>query len=407
MGVSAGPGWLSRTAVRGTHVLIVEVPGWALTRIAIERAVAVRGWRPALTPAAADVLVVCGQPGDPWRPVIDRLWAQLPGPRARVDVDRPDQVRQALDLAATTLLADQPHRSRPLDHDGSGRADQDGADGMDEADGANGMADGMNDADGVDDANGMDGADGMDHANGMDGMDGMEMPMPGGIPLAGGAEDRDGLEMDVLSVPLGPVLPAWPAGLVLRCALHGDVIAQAQVTTLPGRPRADGPAHEDGRTRAALDCDAVARLLTLAGSNGAAIGFRGVRDDLLDGASFADCASAVQSLTGRVRRSRLLRWSLRGIGVLDSSGRAERGVTDALAGDVHDRLLARMAGIGSRLLSAGPVAEAEADRGREARAAMDLLPSLVTGLDLGAARLVVASIDPDVAAIEGKAPAHG
>ncbi len=242
--------------------------------------------------------------------------------------------------------------------------------------------------------------DGMD-----DGMD-MDMPMPGGIPLAGGGEDRDGLEMDVLSVPLGPVLPAWPAGLVLRCALHGDVIAQAEVTTLPGPAPADGQNPDNDRIRAALDCDAVARLLTLAGSDGAAVGFRGVRDDLLDGETFADCARAVESVTIRVRRSRLLRWSLRGLGVLDASGPG-RSVTDALAGDVHDRLLARMAGIGGWLMSAGPVVEAEADRGGEARAAMDLLPSLVTGLDLGAARLVVASITPDVVAIEGRASAHG
>ena len=382
MGVSRGPGWLTRTGVRGTHVLIVEVPGWALIRIAVERAVAARGWRPALTPAEADVLVVCGRSGDTWRPVIGRLWAQLPGPRARVDVVQPDHVLQALDLAATTLLAEDPRRSRPPDHDPDGISGDDmGGDDM-----------------GGDDMGGDDKMGGDDTET--------DMPMPGGIPLAGGAQDRDGLEMDALSVPLGPVLPAWPAGLILRCELHGDVIAHGEVMTMPGRSPADGPAQQDGRLRAALDCDGVARFLTLAGRNDAATAFRGVRDDLLDGSSFAAGAAAVGSLTRRVRRSRLLRWSLRGIGGLDAYRLAEYEGTDDLAGDVHDRLLARMSGIARRLTSAGPVMDRAVDRGASQRASIELLPSLVTGLDLGAARLVVASIDPDVAAIN-ETLAHG
>ena len=80
------------------------------------------------------------------------------------------------------------------------------------------------------------GGHGMDHG----GMDHGDMEMsPGGIPLAEGGEDRDGLEMDVLHVRLGPVLPHWPAGLVLRCSLQGDVIAEAQAELV------DGPALQD------------------------------------------------------------------------------------------------------------------------------------------------------------------
>ena len=41
---------------------------------------------------------------------------------------------------------------------------------------------------------------------------GMSMPEPGGIPLAGGGPDRDGLEMDVLTVPLGPAAAALARG---------------------------------------------------------------------------------------------------------------------------------------------------------------------------------------------------
>ena len=65
----------------------------------------------------------------------------------------------------------------------------------------------------------------MDHGD----MDHGDMEMaPGGIPLAEGAEDRDGLEMDVLVHPLGPLLDRWPGGLELRVTLHGDVVADAE-----------------------------------------------------------------------------------------------------------------------------------------------------------------------------------
>lgn len=412
MGVTAPAGRLTRTAVRATRVLTVEVPGWATTRVAVERAVGARGWGPAWSPAAADVLVVCGRLGDAWRPVVDRLWSQLPGPAARIEVADPDRAPLVLDAAARTLLAGgsipavpPAHQQDARDDRGRGEGNRNDDAGADDCAGDHG---GM-DHDGMDHG-GMDHG-GMDHGNsdhgGMDhgGME-MDMPMPGGIPLAGGADDRDGLEMDSLTVPLGPVLPAWPAGLVLRCTVHGDVIAQARVDTVPAPVPSDDRAHPDGRTRAALECDGVARFLTVAGARAAATGFRRVRDDLLDGASVADCGVAVESLLGRVRRSRLLRWSIRGIGGLDAARLAERGLPAALGGDVHDRLMARMAGLRDRLASGAPAAD-PLDRGADTRARLDLLPSLVVGLDLGAARLVVASLDPDVAAIGSGVRTHG
>lgn len=58
---------------------------------------------------------------------------------------------------------------------------------------------------------------------------GMDMAGPGGVALASGAPDRDGLEMDRLHVQLGPVLASWPAGLVVWCTLAGDVVTQVDV----------------------------------------------------------------------------------------------------------------------------------------------------------------------------------
>ncbi|NEE25830.1 hypothetical protein G3M53_10200, partial [Streptomyces sp. SID7982] len=47
-----------------------------------------------------------------------------------------------------------------------------------------------------------------------------------GLPLAERADDRDGLRLDRLHVPFGPVLPDWPVGLVLRLTLQGDVVQE-------------------------------------------------------------------------------------------------------------------------------------------------------------------------------------
>lgn len=457
MGVIAGrPGWLSRTAVGGAHVLIVEVPGWALTRIAVERAATRRSWRPALTPADADVLVVCGDPGEPWRRVIDRLWAQMPRPRALVRAAGREQATEALELAAATLLrggdetgsgdktdargvhGDDDHDGSRASHGGDShdshdshedgdrnahggghddeghehhhRSDHDASDhnGSDHNGSSSDERHGDMDSDMGDmDMGDMDMGD-IDSDSDMDSdmghMGDMDMPMPGGIPLAGGDEDRDGLEMDVLSVPLGPVLPAWPAGLVLRCVLHGDVIARAEMSWLRGADPPLGP-PVDGRVRAALDCDGVARLLILAGSDRAARGFRDVRDALLDGAPLEACSAAAASWAVRVRRSRTLRWSMRGLGGIDQSEVDERGLPDVLVGDVHDRLLARATGIANRLTSGSDGAPANV--GALAGGAVDVIPALVTGLDLGAARLVVASVDPDIAALQRQGASRG
>jgi hypothetical protein len=43
-----------------------------------------------------------------------------------------------------------------------------------------------------------------------------------GLPMAREGDDRVGLRLGRLHVPLGPVLPDWPAGLVMRLTLQGD-----------------------------------------------------------------------------------------------------------------------------------------------------------------------------------------
>ncbi len=134
---------------------------------------------------------------------------------------------------------------------------------------------------------------------------------PAGIPLAGGAQDRDGLEMDVLHVPLGPVLTHWPAGLVLRCRLHGDVVADASGA---GRTR------RGARPRGPRPCAAARSLDAAAGCSRWPAGVR---------AHGPPAARATPAWTGArtppsgspaappVARARLLRWTLRGLGPVD------------------------------------------------------------------------------------------
>ena len=80
---------LARFAVRAATVLVVEVPGHGATRMELEEQLLHRGWRPAWTPADADVLAVCGTPGPELSELVDRLWEQLPGPRVRADITSP------------------------------------------------------------------------------------------------------------------------------------------------------------------------------------------------------------------------------------------------------------------------------------------------------------------------------
>lgn len=196
--------------------------------------------------------------------------------------------------------------------------------------------------------------------------------------------------MDVLHVALGPVLAHWPAGVVLRCALQGDVVVEAEASVLDesdltsARLDAHRPIPDE---RAARRCDQVADLLALAGwVHGQSCAVR-CRDALLDDPDAASGAAALDGLERRVRRARLLRWSLRRIGEL---GRGDEGrqTPPNLQGDVYDRLL--------QLIERAR-AELAGEDAHEASLPelLAIAQRLVVGLDLAAARLVVASLAID------------
>ena len=408
-------------ATRRAHVLIVEMPGEALLRLHAEAGVAGAGWAVATTPADADVLLVCGPARGEALQRADRLWDQMVAPRARVAVASAADVPPSIAAARSALIDDRTQRADakaraetvaspepgPEDPGPAAHHDERGPD--PHSDGADGMAHRapaekseepqapMSDAPtggpsshehhtgmGMGMGMGMDTPTptqmDMDKDMGMDMDMDMDMTGPAGIALAQGGPDRDGLEMDVLRVALGPVLPAWPADLILRCTLQGDVITSAHGELVPPESR---PAEASPDELSALLVDAAARLMQLAGWEPVATELRRVRDDLLSPS--ADRASAerrLQRVSRRIRRSRTLRWSLRGM-------RPAAGQVPAASPDVHALLMSQLEH------AAGAVRGSRSDPGAERRPLSSAeLATAVEGKDLAAARLIVAGLTP-------------
>ena len=365
---------LAHLAIRTARVLIVEAPGQWLTRAELEQQMLRRGWRAARTPAEADVLVVCGVPGPELGELVERLWEQMPGPRVRADVPSPTAVGGALDAAASLLLDTPYHRMdaqararEPQIPDDHGQMDPEGH-GHHQDMGHEGMDHG--------------GHEGMDHGD----HEGMDMA-PAGIALAQGGQDRDGLEMDVLHLPLGPVLPFWPAGLVLLCSLQGDVVVDAEASIVDASGQTSGGSEPEAHpaSATALRCDGVMALLAIAGAGHATTCARHARDALLRGDQPA-AREAIEALHRTVRKSWLLRWSLRGVLPLDQSDLARHDLPKGCRGDAHDRLSSMVEGLRAEIGGAG-LAPAVTDA-----VPWEAVPQLVVGLELATARLAVASL---------------
>ena len=356
---------LAKAAATRCHVFLAQVLDGTGPRMAAEQDMARRGWVEANSPAEADILCVCGVVPEDQGDALERLWDQLPGPRARTQITRPEDASTALDGSVAELMDMDALRereaARPTDPDQGGDMHDGGMEhgGMEHGD------------DGPD-------MEGMDHG-------GMDMPMPGGIALAGEGTDRDGLNLDVLKVPLGPYLPLWPAGMVLHCELQGDVVFAATVEYAFGQARAHAMDTPDADDRSTLVhyTDLASRLLRLAGATGSAVRVRAIRDAALDGtpqdASLSGCRRDLEAELSRLRRNWLLRRTLRGIGSIPAgSGRPVLDGTDVWA---------RLLGMIEAAAAGAPAAEPEA---RDAAAA---LPGLVRGQELAVVRLIVASLD--------------
>ncbi|MFD5137157.1 hypothetical protein ACFWMX_13085 [Streptomyces sp. NPDC058378] len=404
-------GTMLRAAAARPRVLVVCMPGGAAVRMAAERHLRLRDWPPATTPAQADLLFVAGPPCAYLHTAVERLWQDLPAPRARAHVRTADGVLAALDAARARLdsPAAQREQEPPAETDSRQPQDRRREQSSDQGEKRGDGGDAHEDHQGH---------------GGHGGHGGMEMP--GGLPMAGQGEDRDGLTLDRLHVPLGPLLSDWPTGLTLRLVLQGDVVQAADLDEEPlvaSRPvesfwvqpwlrSAAGEAVGSGeaaRRRAAARLDSLGRLLVVAGWPAEAMKARRLRDDLLDGAPAAALASRLERLGRRVGRSRTLFWLTRGLGVLTAQDAQAAGVSGPAAradGDVAARYRQWLTDIRldvARLDDPSALDPAEeSPRGRwDARqppsaALVGLLPQLLDGTELAAARLIVASLDPDL-----------
>ncbi|OEV04238.1 hypothetical protein [Streptomyces oceani] len=399
---------LLRYAAHAPHVLLVPVPGAAGLRMEVEHAVASRRWREATGPADTDVLIVVGRPGHEMRAVIAEVWRRVPAPRLRIDLDphaRPADVSRRLDQVPD-LLADPQRGHREAESAATRHEETTAAGDGNVEDGDHNARSGHSEHQAEDP-----GAGHTEHAghhgheqphgpaeHGEHGDTGhtelaeqaghtehtghdhhahhhVAMPLPGGLAMADVAEDRDGLALDVLNLPLGPVLPDWPAGLVLDVVLQGDVISSAEARVLDA-PRATREDTAGGGV--VRDLDVVARVLSVAGWPGPAARARSLRERVRAGAPREEVAGELTALARRVRRSRTLRLMLVGL------GRTQRT-------DVADLLRRHLSRI--EAYAGGQPTEASDE---PAGLAVRDLGSRLAGAELAAARLLVAALDPRV-----------
>lgn len=448
---------LRGAAFRRPRLLVVAEPSAVATRLAVERYAREHGWPSADSAADADVLAVIGRADGELASVVGVLARQIPAPWVRVDLGAPEEVASQLDTVPEQLGAwssskqdghraaaghgdqgpasdpgDLPAEHEMAEHGGHDMAahpghqmvapaehhmpaddDQYGAD--------HGMAEHR-----AGDMGGHGGSDMGGHAGddmGGHGHVGHDMGPVAGLPMAGRAPDRDGLKLDVLQVPLGPVLPFWPAGLRLALVVQGDVVQEARVEPLvlgqDGHPFWDEPVlrvlagesvsiGEVSRRRAASHLDSLMRLLGVAGWEVAAVRCASLRDRALAGEPAAVLSADFSGLQRMVSRSRTLRAMISGLGVLDGPAADRYGVSGpaaTAAGDVVDRLGQWIRATGddlNRMEDPSPAMTVEGPRGRLDRdeppssALLAALPSLVVGAELASARLIVASLDPDI-----------
>ncbi|MEU4508288.1 hypothetical protein AB0G05_02215 [Nonomuraea wenchangensis] len=366
--------WLLKRGAHHPRPFVVSAADGARARLLCEAEIARRRWRSAMPSGEADLLVVCGAPNKEFTAAVRTVWDDLPSPRTRIDLPcdaSQDLVVHSMDRAVVQL-ADGEAQWR----DAASRAG-----GLKSPD-----APGPGASHEEHDPHGM-------HSQGHEGgHHDHHVGSPGGLLMADRGPDRDGLSLDRLHVPLGPVLPDWPCGLVVETVLQGDVIQEATVRWLgdgesfwtepwdraaAGRLVTRGEAE---RRRAAAHLDGLGRLLSVAGWPTAAGGGRTLRDRLLANAPREALTAPYERFARQVRRSRTLRWMLRGVG---SAG----------DGDAITRLEASLTAARAAIDSIDD--EAPLD---EERPAGNLLnPELLVGAELATARLIIASLDPDPA----------
>jgi len=263
---------------------------------------------------------------------------------------------------------------------------------------------------------------------------GMTGGVPYGRPLTGRADDRDGLKLDRLDVRVGPVFPAFPPGLELIVGLQGDVAQEVAVGENPfeGGPASGGvfalalrkavPIAELEVARARSHLRWLAGALRVAG-----LPSLGRRVLALAARAGPGDLDRVARLRRSLERGRGLAWLAGGVGsaredVGGPVGRAAGHASDARAGLAEYRALGfeplvheggdalarwrqrvaeaeqslRLAGAAGDA-TVGPLDVVEGPRGPLGPAPLlELLPGLVAGMEWGDLVTTVVSLDLDL-----------
>ncbi|NEE02040.1 hypothetical protein [Phytoactinopolyspora halotolerans] len=408
-------------------VLVADSPGTTVLRWQLEAELDRRRWPIARSPADADLLLVLGEPGPNLQAALDVVWSQVPAPRQRWDIQPGADISTALDRSHAALL-DMARQPEPRTDDPGEFLPQNRS--HDEHHHDDDHDDGGNDGDHDD------GGDGHHHDQQGHEHGGHDAA---GLPMAGTAPDRDGLELDSLHVRLGPVLPSWPTGLVIEGRMQGDVLTGVHASWIdrpaPRRPGDPGDPDDPGGLSGLRDAggasglrdaggasglsdpagvsglsdpggvsglgawsdlsaedvtlldwlDRLARFLDVAGWPAAATRTRRVRHDVLRGGTVNDARAdgSARRTVRRIRRSATLRWSVGGI--------------DAVLDRVHqwcDHVLDGVANSRGTTGSEGDAAGPPGGAAGSPRTWTDV-EALVDGQDLAAIRLIVASLEID------------
>ncbi|WP_219942169.1 hypothetical protein [Iamia sp. SCSIO 61187] len=275
---------------------------------------------------------------------------------------------------------------------------------------------------------------------------GMTGGVPYGRPMAEVAPDRDGLRLDQLTVRIGPFFARFPTGLVLEVRLQGDVIQQSHVVLAidaetPAEAHVRSPFHDalDGPVPVSfLELERARSHLRSIASALVAHQLPSLARRVLRLATQVHLSQSedVQRLHRLLRRSQLLGWASRGVGLIPADqlegtatgpvARAsgveqdERSADPAYDGlgfepiihegsDARARIAQRLAEAHQALQLAGragdrqhdPEAPLESPRGRltagdpPAQRVLPLLPSLLEGMEWGDAVSTVVSLDLD------------
>ncbi len=150
----------------------------------------------------------------------------------------------------------------------------------------------------------------------------------------------------------------------------------------------------------------MAAVLSLAGWDRGATLARSARDEVLSHGG-GDGRALLVDLRHRVEGSRLLRWSLAGVGVVSADLGDRLGLPEDVVGDCRDRLLRLLdRATAAADVYAGTLDEALAEDAAGAPAVpVDALGAMVRGSDLSVARLVVATLGSPAGATEAVARA--